>query len=260
MSILRIPKFSWDLAVAVWSRNAAVYRKTYKLNIIPNFFEPVFFLLSMGLGVGSYIQTVEGQPYLQYIAPGLLASQAMMGATFEVTYNCFVKMNFGKVYDSIIATPVHVEEVALGEILWAMTRGTLYAWMFFAVLVPFGAVPGPTALLALPVTVLIAAMFATLGLTFTALTPTIDLYSYYFTLFVSPMFLFSGIFFPLDRMPAWCQAAARLSPLYHGVELVRGVFRGQYTLATAGHGLVILAITAVTFVLSVNLIHRKLVK
>lgn len=260
MSIWRMPEFSWDLAVAVWSRNAAVYRKTYKLNIIPNFFEPVFFLLSMGLGVGSYIKTVEGHPYLEYIAPGLLASQAMMGATFEVTYNCFVKMNFGKVYDSIIATPVNVEDVALGEILWAMTRGTLYAWMFFVVLVPFGAVPTAAALAALPATILIAAMFATVGLTFTAVNPSIDLYSYYFTLFVSPMFLFSGIFFPLSRMPAWAQGVARLSPLYHGVELVRGVFRAEYTLVTAGHLAVILGLTAVTFFTSVNLIHRKLVR
>lgn len=260
MSVFRIPRFSIDLALAVWSRNAAVYRKTYQMNILPNFFEPVFFLLSMGMGVGSYIQTVEGQPYLQYIAPGLLASQAMMGATFEVTYNCFVKMNFGRVYDAIIATPVGVEDVALGEILWAMTRGTFYAWVFFAVLVPFGAVPSAAALLALPATVLIAAMFSTVGLAFTAVNPSIDLYSYYFTLFISPMFLFSGIFFPLSRMPGWARGVARASPLYHGVELLRGLFRGEYGWDMAGHLAVILAVTALTFLLAVNLIHRKLVR
>jgi lipooligosaccharide transport system permease protein len=258
-SLFRIPRFSWSMAVAVWMRNFTVYGKTYKLNILPNFFEPVFFLLSMGIGVGSYIKEVEGVSYLQYIGPGLLASQAMMGATFEVSYNCFVKMNFGKVYDAIMATPVNVEEVALGEILWAVTRGVLYAWMFFVVLVPFGAVPSAWALAALPATMLIAAMFASIGLAFTAVNPSIDLYSYYFTLFISPMFLFSGIFFPLSRLPEWARVLANVSPLYHCVELVRGIFAARFDLAFAAHLGVITALTAFFFLLAVNLIHRKLI-
>lgn len=259
MSIFRIPRFEWSMAAAVWLRNLTVYKKTYKLNILPNFFEPVFFLLSMGFGVGAYIKIVDGQSYLAYIAPGLLASQAMMGSTYEVTYNCFVKMNFGRIYDAIMATPVNVEEVALGEILWSVTRGILYSWIFFTVLVPFGAVPTATALLALPASVLVAAMFATIGLTFTALCPSIEMYSYYFTIFISPMFLFSGIFFPLSKMPAWVQAMARLSPLYHAVELCRGLFLGAWGWPLLGHLGVVLGVTAVCFVLAVNLIRRKLV-
>ncbi len=260
MSVFRIPKFMWSMAVAVWLRNLTVYKKTYKMNILPNFFEPVFFLLSMGFGVGGYIKSVDGDSYLAYIAPGLLASQAMMGATFEVTYNCFVKMNFGRIYDAIMATPVNVEEVALGEILWSITRGVLYSWIFFAVLVPFGAVPGASALLALPASILVAAMFATIGLTFTAICPSIELYSYYYTCWISPMFLFSGIFFPLSNMPPWVHTMARVSPLYHAVELCRGLFRGVYDWALLGHLGVVVGVTAICFLLAVNLIHRKLVR
>ncbi len=260
MSVFRIPRFWWSMAVAVWMRNLTVYRKTYKMNILPNFFEPVFFLLSMGFGVGGYIKSVDGDSYLAYIAPGLLASQAMMGASFEVTYNCFVKMNFGRIYDAIMATPVNVEEVALGEILWAITRGILYSWIFFVVLIPFGAVPGASALLALPASILVAAMFATIGLTFTAMAPSIELYSYYYTIWISPMFLFSGIFFPLSNMPPWVHTMARFLPLYHAVELCRGLFRGQWGWDLLGHLGVVVGVTAVCFLLSVNLIHRKLVR
>jgi lipooligosaccharide transport system permease protein len=247
-------------AFAVWSRNFTVYKKTYKLNIVPNFFEPFFFLLSMGLGVGSYIKEMNGEPYLTFIAPGLLAAQAMMGASFEVTYNCFVKMNFGRAYDAIMATPVNVEEIALGEILWSVTRGVLYSTVFFAVLALFGVIATPTALLAIPASFLTAAMFATIGLTFTALNPTIELYSYYFTMFLSPMFLFSGVFYSISNIPDWGQALVQALPLYHAVELNRGLFQGRFDGSMGIHLGVMAAITLVCFIASVKLIRRKLVR
>lgn len=255
-----LPRFWLSKAFAVWFRNFTVYKKTYKLNIVPNFFEPLFFLVSMGLGVGSYIKEMNGQPYLHFIAPGLLAAQAMMGASFEVTYNCFVKMNFGRAYDAIMATPVNVEEIALGEIFWSVTRGVLYSTLFFAVLAIFGVIQTPAALLAVPASFLTAAMFATIGLTFTALNPSIELYSYYFTMFLSPMLLFSGVFFAITNVPDWAQIVIRVLPLHHAVELNRGLFEGRFDGSMAVHLGVMAAVTFVCFVASVKLIRRKLVR
>src|SRR5262249_41438956 len=110
-------------AFRVWQRNLAVYKKTFHLNILPNFFEPVFYLLGMGVGLGRYLGgSVGGVPYVQFIAPGLVIYNAAMGASFEVTYNTFVKMTFARTYDSVLAAPVSVEDIVLGEVLWAVTR------------------------------------------------------------------------------------------------------------------------------------------
>lgn len=255
-------RFWLSKAAAVWFRNFTVYKKTYKMNIVPNFFEPLFFLISMGLGVGSYIKEMNGEPYLSFIAPGLLASQAMMGASFEVTYNCFVKMNFGRSYDAIMATPVNVEEIALGEILWAVTRGVLYSTIFFIILSvpPFRVIGTWEALLCLPASALTAAMFATIGLTFTALNPSIDLYSYYYTMFLSPMFLFSGVFYTVSRIPEWAQSLVQVLPLYHAVELNRQLVHGRFDGTVLIHLGVIAAVFIAGLLASVKLIRRKLVR
>src|SRR3989338_11710683 len=113
-------------ALSVWWRNFSMYSKIWKLNLLPNFFEPVFYLLGLGLGVGFYIQEIGGLPYPLFIAPGLIAIAAMNGASFEASYNVYVRMNYNRTYDAIIATPVNENEIILGEILWAITRAWIY--------------------------------------------------------------------------------------------------------------------------------------
>ncbi len=226
-----IGPIDFRMACAVWMRNFTVYRHTWRMNILPNFFEPVLYLLGMGVGLGAYVAGgVEGQAYVAYIAPGLMAASAMNGASFETTYNMFVKMHFSRTYDALLTTPATIEDVVAGEVLWAITRALLYGIAFLLVLLGFTAagwpiVTAPAALLLPLALALTGALFALLGALFTALVRSIDLYSYYFTLFLTPLFLFSGIFFPVERFPGGAEIAWA-TPLYHAVRLVRGLSQG----------------------------------
>src|SRR5262247_898344 len=169
-------------ALAVWRRNAALYRRTWKWNILPNFFEPVFYLFSIGIGVGAYVSEMGGMTYLEFLAPAMVCVAAMNGASFEVTYNIYVRLTFEKAYDAMLTTPVEPDDVLAGEVLWAVTRATIYGGCFFLVVVAAGLAPLPHALLALPVIPLAGLLFAAIGITFSLRIPTLDLFSFYFTL------------------------------------------------------------------------------
>jgi lipooligosaccharide transport system permease protein len=217
--------------LAVWRRNASMYRRTWKWNLLPNFFEPVFYLFSIGIGVGAYISDIGGVSYLSFIAPGLVCVAAMNGASFEVTYNIYVRLMFEKTYDAMLTTPIEPDDILGGEILWAITRACIYGGCFFLVLVLFGLTPLPSSVWALPVIPLTGLLFATIGITFSLRIPNIDLFSFYFTLFLTPLFLFSDVFFPLqDRLSSpWLWVAEAL-PLLHPVRLARAAFKGQFSL------------------------------
>jgi lipooligosaccharide transport system permease protein len=218
-------------AVSVWRRNAAMYRRSWKRNLLPNFFEPVFYLTAIGIGVGSYISEMGGVSYLAYLAPGLVCVAAMNGASFEVTYNIFVRLHFEKAYDAMMTAPLETDDVLVGEILWALTRVGIYGGSFFAVTLAFGLAPLPSSLWAIAVIPLTGLLFAALGLAFTLKIAAIDLFSFYFTLFLTPLFLFSGVFFPLEERlsGAWLWLAEAL-PLLHPVRLARSAFHGEVTL------------------------------
>lgn len=212
----------------VWERNFAVYRKRWMYSLVPNFFEPVFYLLGMGIGLGVYVGgggAMKGS-YVTFIAPGLAAASAMNGACFETTYNVFVKMQFAKIYDAMIATRLSMEDVVVGEIMWAVTRSFVYGGIFSVVTLFFGIRPGLRLMLVVPVLLLIGLCFAGVGMAFTSVIESIDLYTYFFTMFLTPSFLFSGIFFPIrDRFPAALVTFARCTPLYQAVQLMRAVMR-----------------------------------
>jgi lipooligosaccharide transport system permease protein len=214
-------------ALAVWRRNAAMYRRTWWLNILPNFFEPVFYLVSIGIGVGSYVTRMGGMPYVAFLAPGLVCVAAMNGASFEVTYNIYVRLTFEKAYDAMLTTPVEPDDVLAGEVLWAVTRATIYGGCFFLVVTVAGLAPLPQALLAVPVIPMAGLLFAAIGVAFSLRIPTLDLFSFYFTLFLTPLFLFADVFFPLEERltPGWLWVAEAL-PLLHPVRLARAAFLG----------------------------------
>jgi lipooligosaccharide transport system permease protein len=245
-------------ALRVWQRNLTVFKKTYKMNVLPNFFEPVIYLVAMGIGLGAYVtRTIEGFSYVQYIAPGLIAASAMNGGTFETTYNIFVKMHFGKAYEAITATPVNLEDAMVGEILWAVTRGIIYGTIFSLMVAVMGLVQSWTAVFLIPVVILTAWLFSGIGLLYTSFVRIIDLYSFYYTIWLTPLFLFSGIFFPVSGLPAWGRIAAWFTPLYHCVRLSQAVVHGTWT---TGHWLdvawVVLVASACSW-LAVFRIRRK---
>lgn len=220
---------SFRHAWSIWRRNATLYRRTWKLTILPNFFEPVFYLTAIGIGVGAYISDIGGMRYIEFLTPGMLAVAAMHGASFEVTYNVYVRIHFEKAYDGILTTPVGPDDILIGEVLWSMTRSLIYGGGFFVVAMLFGLVPFPGGLAALVVIPLAGLLFAAIGFAFTIRIPTIDVFSFYFTLFLTPLFLFSDVFFPIrERLPgAWLIVAEAL-PLLHPVRLARSAFQGEW--------------------------------
>jgi lipooligosaccharide transport system permease protein len=258
--LFRVPDVRVGSAWRLWQRDASIYRRTYKLNIVPNFFEPFLYLLAMGVGLGAYLSRIQGVAYIDFIAPGLVAVAAMYGASFEVTFNAFVKMQFGRVYDAVMATPLTIEDIALGELLWSTTRSLIYGTVFLAIASAFGVVHSWWAVLTPVAVALTGLMFSVIGLSFTAVIPLIDYFTYYWTLFITPMFLFSGIFFPLDRLPGWVRVVAWFIPLHQAANLMRSLILTGDPGAAAASALWMAVLTGVLFVVPMNLLRRRLVR
>jgi lipooligosaccharide transport system permease protein len=235
-------------------RNLMVYRRGW-LVIVSGFFEPLFYLLSIGLGIGALVGAVplgDGRmiPYTAFVAPALLASSAMNGAIYDSTFNVFFKLKYAKTYDAILATPVGVGDVALGEIGWALIRGALYAGTFLLVMLAMGLVLSPWAILAFPAALLIGFAFAGVGMAATSFMRTWNDFEL-IQLVILPLFLFSATFYPVTTYPEPIRLLIELTPLYHGVDLVRGLTTGAlepgmvvHVAYLAGMGLVGLAITS----------------
>ena len=219
--------------LSVWRRNASLYRRTWKVNLLPNFFEPVFYLTAIGIGVGAYITEMGGVSYVEFLVPGLICVSAMHGASFEVTYNVYVRLMYEKSSSVIVTTPVSPDDILIGEVLWAVTRSSIYGGGFFIVAGVFGLIPGTSALLAILVIPLTGLLFASIGIAVTLRMPRIELFSFYFTLFLTPLFLFSNVFFPIDERLSgvWLNVAEAL-PLLHPVRLTLAAFAGEATLTS----------------------------
>ena len=216
-------------AWAVWQRNATMYRRIWPYSLLPNFFEPVFYLTAIGIGVGAYVSDMAGMSYIEFLAPGLVCVAAMNGASFEVTYNTYVRLKIQRTYDVMLTAPIESDDVLLGEMLWTMTRVLLYGGVFYLMTIPFGLAPMPWSLLALPILMLAGYLFATIGLAFTLRIEAIDLFSIYFTLFLTPLFLFSDVFFPInERLSGGWLLLAEALPLLHPVRLARLAYAGTW--------------------------------
>ena len=211
-------------------RNFLSFRRTWSI-IVSGFFEPVFFLYAMGVGIGSMVGDVDlgggrAVPYLVFVAPALLASSAMNGAIFDSTTNVFFKLKYAKLYDSVLATPLGPRDVAIGEITWALLRGLVYSGAFLLVAGLAGAVTTWWALLAVPAATLIGWAFAAVGMASATYMRTWADFDYV-QLAILPMFLFSATFYPLTTYPEPLQWMVQATPLYHGVAMVRDLMLGQ---------------------------------
>jgi lipooligosaccharide transport system permease protein len=208
----------------VLERDVLVYRRNWSV-IVSGFFEPVFYLLGIGFGLGALVGDVGDIPYAAFVAPGLMATTAMNGALMESTFNLFFKLKYAKTFDAILATPLGPADVAVGEVSWSLTRGLLYAIGFLIVMTLLGLVLAPTAILAVPGALLVGLAAASVGMAATTWMrkwQDFDLIS----VVTMPMFLFSGTFFPISVYPTWLQVAVELTPLYRGVHLLRACTTG----------------------------------
>jgi lipooligosaccharide transport system permease protein len=245
-------------AASVAGRNARVFSKLWKGSLAPQFIDPLFYLVAMGYGLGTYIASINGVPYRDFIAPGLIASSVMWSASFECTYNVYIRMREYQLYDAVLSTPVEVQDLVAGDLAWSSIRAVVYGTVFLSVVTAFGLIDSWWAL-AIPLAIVIGGLaFSTMAYTFTALIPRIDLYSYYFTLGITPMFLFSGIFFPFNRLPDWVEVAAWFTPLFHLVEVTRGLANGPGPMVLVHLG-ILLAISVVLFAIPVRAVRRRLV-
>ncbi len=221
-------------AFRVWQRHWMVYTKLYKSSIALNFAEPALYLVAMGFGLGAFVPPIHGQPYINYIAPGIIASSSVFAAVYECTYGTYIRMTFQKTFDAILATPVNLDDLILGEIIWGATKSIIFGATITIVVALFGLVHSPLIILALPFVFLGGLVFAQLSVMFAAVVPGIDSFSYFYTLFMTPLFLFSGIFFPLDAMPPIVAKLAFFTPLYHLVNICRALSAGSCADALSG--------------------------
>lgn len=234
--------------------------KTWKVNFLPPAIEPVLYLLALGFGLGMFVNEIDGVPYADFIAPALIAITIMNSSFFECTYASFVRMYYQKTFDAIVATPLNVDEVITGEILWGATRSTISATIMLAIVSLFGLASYPLSLIVIPFSFLGGLMFAAMAMCFTAVTPRIDSLNYPTSLFITPMFLVSGTFFPLSMLPAGIQHFATAAvPLVHVVDITRALTYGQLESVLALNLLWILVVTAFFFVVSVNMMKKRLV-
>ncbi len=213
-------------AFRVWQRNFTVYTKLYKSSVVFNFIEPALYLIALGLGLGAFVKEIDGVPYINFIAPGIIASSSMFATASECTYGTYVRMTYQKTFDAILATPVSIDDLVAGELMWGAAKSVFYGTIIMIVISLFGLVDSPLIMLVIPVLFISGLIFAEISIIATAIVPGIDSFSYFFTLLVTPSFLFSGIFFPLDTMPPVVAKIAFFTPLYHLVNISRAFASG----------------------------------
>ncbi len=260
IALFRIPKLSYRVW-KTWMRNKDVFMKTYKTNFLPSLLEPVLYLLALGFGLGGFVQPIDGQPYIQFIAPALVAVSMMFSSFYECTFASFVRMYFQKTFDAIIATPVSIEEVITGEILWGSTKSLINSTLVLGVIIVFGVPPTPLFLLIPPLSFLVGLLFSSIAMCFTAIVPNIDSFNYPNFLFITPMFLLSGTFFPLTSMPELVQIAAQIFlPLTNAVTVTRALAIGNIQLSVLLNLAWILIVTPIFVILSINLMKKRLIK
>ncbi len=246
-------------------RNIMVYRHQWII-ILSGVFEPIFYLIGIGLGLGAIVETVplaDGRmvAYAAFVAPALLATAAMNGAVFETIFNVFFKLNYAKTYDGVLATPMGITEIALGEMLWALMRALLYAIAMFVIMLAFGLILSPWGMLMVPAALLSAAAFAAAGLAGTSYLRTVNDFDVPMGLVVMPMFLFSGTFFPIEALVSgpllWLIQA---TPLYHAISLVRGLSTGLVGTAQLWDTIYLVVFFAICMWIAMRQMERKLIK
>ena len=239
-------------------RNYTVFRRYSWTVVLSGFFEPLFYLLSIGKGLGTLVGGIHGVTYAQYVAPALLATSAMNGAIYDSTANLFFKLKYQKLYDAVLATPLSVNDVAFAEVIWAVGRGAIYSVVFVAIMAALGLIASWWAILALPVAIGIGFAFAATGMaavTFVRSWQDLELMQ----IVILPLFLFSATFYPLSTYPHWLQVATQVSPLYHGVALERSLTLGDVGWADLAHVGVLVALGLVAMSIATRRLGKLLV-
>jgi lipooligosaccharide transport system permease protein len=260
MSELRpAPSFVGN-ALAVTERNLLVWRRGALASAVGYVGEPLLYLVALGFGLGRVVPTLGGMSYAEFIAPGLVVSTAMYTATFEGTFGAYTRLAVEHAYDAILATPISLPELVAGEILFGGIKSCFGGTIVLLVATAFGLVPSFTAVAVVPIAFLTGLLFSAMALVATGLSRGYDVFNYYFTLVIAPMYLFGGVFFPLEEMPAWVRTGALAVPLTHVVRLSRALVRGTLSMTLAVHVVAVLVFLVIAAFLAVRVLRRRIIR
>ncbi|MCX7769491.1 MAG: ABC transporter permease [Proteobacteria bacterium] len=246
--------------IPVWKRNRDVFKKLFWVNFFLPLLEPIFYLITFGFGLGNFVRDINGMPYKKFIIPAIVAMATLSSSFFYTTYSSFVKMIFQKTFDAIIATPVSIEEVVMGEIMWGATRGIISGFMVLIFLIFLGLVPLKNLFFYLLIISILSFTFSSLGMLFTSIVSTIESFNYPIFLYYTPMIFFSGTFFPITNFPDFIVYISKIIfPLTYSMISLRAleynlnlkiILEGIYPFF---HGIIF-------FILSIKLMKKKLIK
>jgi len=223
------------IAFNILKRHLIVFRRTFWSNMVFNVIEPFLYLSAMGFGLGAFVQDMDGMSYMQFIAPGMVASASMWAATFECTYASFIRLHFQKTFHAMLAGPATVSDVAAGEVLFGIFKNIVFGIVILVVIGLMGQVQSIWSLLIPVFLVLPGTVFSLMALSYTGIISHIDYLNYYITLITTPMYLFAGVFFPITSMPGWLQFLVWFNPLYHSVEICRNLVVGTVSIVLWQH-------------------------
>lgn len=257
MDRITFPRFSHG-ALMVWLRNYLAWTKYYRSSVLMNFGEPITNLLALGFGLGAYVMKMEGVPFIDFIAPGLLAVTAMNAVTFDIAFEGYDRIHESAIYRAMIASPLGIEELVGGEFLWEATRSVLYGMIFLVVILALGLVHSWWALLLPLPLALTGILFAAPALWVASVASNHEQLFYYFSLVVTPMFMFSGVFFPVAHLPPILRLLIEVTPLYHVVDLMRALVLGHVGLKSLVDVGFMLAFSALFAFMPSRALRRKL--
>jgi lipooligosaccharide transport system permease protein len=258
MRHFHFPRLSWRF-IPVWQRNFLVWKKLAIPSMLGNLADPMLYMLGLGYGLGALLPDVAGVPYITFLAAGTVAYSTMNSATFEVLYSGFSRMHVQKTWDAILNTPLSLDDVLVGEWVWAASKALLSGIAILVIIWALGLQASFwMSLWIIPIVILVGFCFAGMGLVMNAVSPSYDFFLYYFTLVITPMVLLCGVFYPVSQLPAVLQGVSAFLPLTHAINLVRPIMLGQVPQAIGLHVLVLLAYGCVGFWLALGLTRKRL--
>lgn len=246
-------------AIRTWQRNWDVFLRTWPSQIAFTVLEPLVTLIALGLGLGGYVVLAEATPYKAFLAPGLLAAYAMFSSAAECAWGTFLRMEYQRTFDAMIVTPLSIEDVIAGEMLWGATRAVETTLAMLVVMALFGVPLAPSAALLVPAMLLQGIVFAAAGVIVVSLIPGIGELNHFFALFLIPQYMFAGVFFPLSNFPQWVETVAWFMPLKHGVEIARALVGGNVDIGVAVDVAWLAVVALILTSIALRLMRRRLI-
>jgi lipooligosaccharide transport system permease protein len=259
VALLRMPELSlrW---LPVWRRNLLVWRKLAIASVLGNIADPLLYMLALGYGIGSFIPEIGGMKYIAFIGTGMVCQSAMFTASFEAMYSAFSRMHMQRTWEAIINAPLSLDDVLFAEWMWAGTKSVISVLAILAVIMVLGYGHSWLAVWVLPLGFVIGLTFGAFGLVMNSLAPGYDFFTYFFTLVLTPTLLLSGVFFPVEQMPAALRVAAAILPLSHGIDIARPLLSGNVPDNIVLHIAVLLAYACAAYYVALVLTRRRLLR